>query len=432
MEHRGHHSTQRRLAAVVSYVVLALASGGHAAAVEPTGTSSSAPAEPLAPPVANSANLGTAQCAPPTTTVVSGVPWAQVRLAPQRAWTITKGAGQIVAVIDSGVDAAVPQLAGHVLAGFDAAAGHGTADADCLGHGTFVAGIIAAQSVNGIGFVGVAPGAVILPVRQTDSGSRGTADGMASAIRWAVNSGAKVINVSAASQFTSTQLAEAVDYATKGDVLIVASVSNDAQSGNPKAYPAAYPGVVAVAAIGQNGQRADFSETGGYVSVAAPGANVLSVGPRGNGHLVGNGTSFAAPYVTGVAALVRAAHPNLSAAQVKHRLEATADHPSSTLPDPQLGWGVVNPYAAVTDVLPEESGARAITPKPLDVPAPVWPLQDRHSFRIAVSVGVACAALALLTALVTIVLPNGRRRGWRSADAEQGNPATLEKTLVGK
>src|SRR5262249_51030991 len=137
-------------------------------------------------------------------------------------------------------------------------------------------------------------------------------------------------------------------------VLIVAAAANQARNGNPRTYPAAYPHVVAVGAINQDGNRADFSEAGGFVDLAAPGNNVLSVGPKGPGHLVGQGTSFATPFVTATAALVRAYYPKLTAAQVKHRLEATADHPGRPLPDPQVGWGVVNPYAAVCTLLSEE------------------------------------------------------------------------------
>jgi membrane-anchored mycosin MYCP len=413
---RCYHGVPRLRCVIATALLVLVISGAPHADADQTANTTQPPTEPLAPPVAGESGLGQQQCAPATTTVVSDVPWPQVRLTPQRVWPMSRGAGQVVAVIDSGVDASVAQLANRVLPGFDAIAGKRVANTDCVGHGTFVAGIIAARPVPGIGFAGIAPDARILPVRQTGSGSRGTAVGMATAIRWASDAGAKIINVSAASRYTSPVLAAAVQYAASRDVLIVASVSNDAESGNPKAYPAAYPGVVAVAAVGADGKRASFSETGGYVSVAAPGSNVLSVGPRGNGHLVGNGTSFAAPYVSGVAALVRAAHPNLTAAQVKHRLEATADHPSAALPDPQLGWGVVNPYAAVTGVLPEESGAVAAAPNPRVLPGPVWPSTNRRPTVIAAVIGCIAIMIALFTVWANVLVPQGRRRRWRSAD----------------
>ena len=99
-------------------------------------------------------------------------------------------------------------------------------------------------------------------------------------------------------------------------------------------YPASYPTVIAVGAVDSGGQRADFSQTGPYLGLVAPGVNVVSIGPRGPGQWQGNGTSYAAPFVTGTAALVRAYHPQLTAAQVRHRLEVTADHPAAALPEP--------------------------------------------------------------------------------------------------
>ena len=236
----------------------------------------------------------------------------------------------------------------------------GRADSDCLGHGTFVASIIAAQPVPGIGFAGIAPGVQILPVRQTNTGQDGTGSGMAAAIRAATDHGAGVINISAASSIPSQQLADAVTYAQRHDVLIVAAADNQAKEGDPRSYPASYLGVIAVGSIDQGGKRSDFSETGDFIDLVAPGAGVLGLGTGGPGHLVGDGTSFAAPFVAGVAALVRAYHPQLSADQVARRLELTADHPGVQLPDRQLGWGVVNPYAALATVLAEEEPAPKI------------------------------------------------------------------------
>jgi type VII secretion-associated serine protease mycosin len=341
----------------------------------------------------------------PTRTMVRQVPWAQLRLEPQRVWGITQGAGQIIAVIDTGVDAAIPQLAGHVLPGFDVLAGHGSADTDCVGHGTFIAGIIAAAPASGTGFVGVAPEARILPIRQSGPDSTGTTDGLARAIRLAVDSGASVINVSVGSQYANSQLNAAVAYAAIHNILIVASVSNDAQSGDALSYPAAYPSVIGVAAIGQDGARADFSQTGGAVSLAAPGSGVLSLGPGGPGELSGSGTSFATAFVSGVAALVRSAYPHLTAQQVRSRLEMTADHPSTALPDPQFGWGVVNPYSAVTDALAEESGDTT-REYPVDhVTPPRYPSSDHRPRQVALVVTLASAAVMLLLVFARMATP---------------------------
>ncbi|MGP4014265.1 type VII secretion-associated serine protease mycosin [Saccharopolyspora sp. 5N708] len=377
-----------------------------------------APASAQAPPVPDPSSLSASSCVPAATEVVGELPWAQRFLAPQLAWSVTRGAGQLVAVIDSGVDGAVPQLVGRVLPGVDVVRGSGTAADDCVGHGTFVAGIIAAQQVPGVAFSGVAPAARILPIRQTSSGSDGTAGSMATSIRVAVDSGAKVINISASAQYGSAELAAAVDYAAAHDVLIVAAASNAAAQGNPKAYPAAYPSVLAVGAIDGQGNRAEFSETGSYLSLVAPGVDILSVGPRGPGHLVGDGTSYAAPFVAGAAALVRAAFPDLSAPQVKHRLEATANHPPAALPDPLLGWGVVDPYAAVTRVLPEEHGQVATAGGPVVVPAAAPPAGPPPAGVAALVVGAAAVLAVLAIGAAAVVVPAGRRRRWRPAEAK--------------
>jgi membrane-anchored mycosin MYCP len=367
------------------------------------------------------------RCAPPATVVVRQVPWAQQRLATQRAWRLSQGGGVTVAVIYSGVDARVPQLAGHVLPGVDvvgsttfdgAVVGRGgRADSDCLGHGTFVASIIAAQPVAGIGFAGIAPGAQILPVRQTNTGQDGTGSGMAAAIRAATDRGAAVINISAASSIPSQQLADAVKYAQRHDVLIVAAADNQAKEGDPRSYPASYPGVVAVGSISQEGRRSDFSETGDFIDLVAPGAGVLGLGTGGPGHLVGDGTSFAAPFVAGVAALVRAYRPALHADQVARRLELTADHPGVQLPDRQVGWGVVNPYAALaTELAEEEPAPQAGEPSPLVEPTPV-PVDHTARDRGLLVAGISLAAL-LLVGILAFVLPRGRRRGWRPGRVE--------------
>ena len=368
------------------------------------------------------------RCAPPATVVVRQVPWAQQRLASQRAWKLSQGGGITVAVIDSGVDARVPQLAGHVLPGIDIvnaagggapgkAIGAGRADSDCLGHGTFVASIIAAQPVAGIGFAGIAPGVQILPVRQTNTGQDGTGSGMAAAIRVAADHGAKVINISAASSIPSQLLADAVTYAQQHDVLIVAAADNQAKEGDPRSYPASYPGVIAVGSVDQQGKRSDFSETGDFIDLVAPGAGVLGLGTGGPGHLLGDGTSFAAPFVAGVAALVRAYRPQLTADQVGRRLELTADHPGVRLPDRQVGWGVVNPYAALATVLAEEAAPPQVAePSPLAEPVPV-PVDHTARDRGLLVAGMSIAAL-LVIGILAVVLPRGRRRGWRPGRIE--------------
>jgi membrane-anchored mycosin MYCP len=361
-------------------------------------------------------------CLGPPQGTEPATPWAQQLLAPQRVWPLTKGGGITVAVVDTGVDAEIPQLRGKVRAGVDiTTAAHGPADTDCYGHGTFLAGIIAASSVPGTGFAGVAPGVSILPIRCATGVATGAAGAltpaaMAQGIREAVDAGARVINMSASTTTADAGLAAAVQYAAEHDVVFVASAANSAQKGDPVTFPASYPSVIAVGAVDAAGVRADFSQTGPFLSLVAPGVDVTSVGPGGPGHWLGSGTSYSAPFVAGVAALVRAYRPGLNAAQVKHRLETTANHPAAALPDPGLGWGTVNPLAAVTTVLPEETGggpAPVVAPPPARIPDVLAP--DSLGPVLAVAGALLVSVLSLALARISRLTGAARRRSWRPA-----------------
>jgi membrane-anchored mycosin MYCP len=337
-------------------------------------------------------------CDLPATRTITDRPWSSTRLAFDRVWPLTQGAGQLVAVVDTGVDANHPMLAGRVQPGVDELHPGGSGTGDCNGHGTFIAGIIAAARLPGVGFAGVAPQATILPVRQTVNGQDGTVATLAAGIRAAVDRHAGVVNVSVTFDQPSDELADAVRYARAHDVLIVAAAGNSAANGNPQLYPASYPGVLAVGAIGAEGKRTDFSEVGTGVAVVAPGADLLGPGAGGTGLVTGrSGTSFATPFVAGVAALVRAYRPRLTADQVLHRIEATADHPAGPLPDPQYGWGVLNPYQAVTEVLPEEYSSPPAGGAPQPVRLAAAPTGG-GGMPVPLLVVLGCLALAALTA----------------------------------
>jgi subtilisin family serine protease len=219
----------------------------------------------------------------------------------------------------------------------------------------------------------------------------------------------------------------AVAYAESRNALIVAAAANDAQSGNPRTYPASIPTVLAVGAVGPDDQRSAFSESGSFVDVAAPGSDVVGIGPRGPGQLTGSGTSYATAFVSGVAALLRAYRPGLTVAQVRHRIEVTADHPAGIVPNAQVGWGVVDPYAAVTAELPEEGGRLPVAtsssaPKPAASHPPLRP-----PIRPAL-VAAACVVLAGAALLAGQVIRHGRRRRWQpgrlghTADRWPGGP----------
>ena len=364
-------------------------------------------------------------CIQPPAVTFEDTPWGQQLLAPERVWDLTQGQGIKVAVVDTGVDAQTPQLAGgKVLPGADVVEGvQGPANNDCFGHGTFVAGIIAASPTPGSGFAGVAPGVQIVPVRVATGTEEATGDtftpaALARGIRRAVDLDADVINVSASTSFPDPELAGAVQYAAQRDALIVASAANGAKEGDPVTYPASYPGVIAVGAIDSTGSHADFSQTGPYLSLVAPGVDVVSIGPHGPGHWQGSGTSYAAPYVSGVAALVRAYHPQLTAAQVKQRLEMTASHPATALPDQALGWGTVNPMAAVSSVVNGEGvdGAAAVPPSPK--PAVVAP-EDELGPVLAILGAVGAVITTMVLVLGFRLGAAGNRRGW-------GRPRVLQ------
>jgi membrane-anchored mycosin MYCP len=358
----------------------------------------------------------TQQCLPPPKATDPATPWAQQQLDPQGVWSLTRGAGVTVAVIDTGVDANSPQLAGRVLPGTDVIdPGGGPADTDCYGHGTFVAGIIGAAPAAGVGFAGVAPDVTILPIRSA-TGLQNPASALAQGIRAAVDAGAQIINVSSSTDVSTPDLQSAVDYAAAHNALIVASAANSAQQGDPVTYPASYPSVLAVGAVDSTGARADFSQTGSYLGLVAPGVDVISIGPGGPGQWEGSGTSYSAPFVTGVAALVHAYRPRLTAEQIRHRLEATADHPpAGNLPDPDFGSGTVNPMAAVTAVLPEEGAAGAPLVGPPPPAHPDLSAPDRLGSLIAVVGVFTTIVLAFVVRMAWQFGPAGRQRRWRPA-----------------
>jgi type VII secretion-associated serine protease mycosin len=337
-------------------------------------------------------------------------PWSAERLDFARVWPLTTGSGVVVAVLDTGVDAAHPQLAGRVLAGSDMVR-TGSANTDCHGHGTFVAGIIAAGQISGVPFTGVAPGATVLPIREADSTGSAPVSNLARGIRVAADLGARIINVSVVTSANDASLHDAVRYAVGRGAVVVAAAGNDFGNGDPHQYPASFPEVLAVGAIDANGARAAFSDTGA-IGVVAPGTDLVSIGAGGAGLVAGSGTSYAAPFVSGVAALVAAYHPELTPAQIIHRIEVTADHPPGRLPDPSLGWGVVNPYEAVTAILPEERGGDVTMPSPSPVAMAEHARSDAGGAPAAwlATLTFAIAAAAVIGARVVAA---GRRRDWR-------------------
>ncbi|GIJ08266.1 type VII secretion-associated serine protease mycosin [Micromonospora andamanensis] len=351
---------------------------------------------------------------------VSASPWPQQRYAPERLTGLATGAGVTVAVVDSGVDRRHPQLAGRVLAGTDLLDAGGDGRLDCVGHGTGVASIIAAAPRDGTSFRGLAPQARILPVRVSEQqivDGRGTGrtaapEDLGRAVRWAVDRGVAVVNLSVVLYTDHPTVRAAVAYAVSRDVVVVAAAGNLSGGGAPRPYPASYEGVIGVGAIGADGVPADFSLPGSHVDLLAPGAGVLVAAP-GQGHRSADGTSYAAPFVAATAALLRQYHPDLSAVQVARRIIATAD----PAPGSGHGAGVLNPYRAVTETGPPPGRARAAATGLADHrPDPALLAQQdrrrdaRHRALLLSGVGVSMMAAVVVLAAV---LPRGIRRRWR-------------------
>jgi type VII secretion-associated serine protease mycosin len=336
--------------------------------------------------------------------------WAQQALSFSSVWRLTEGAGVTVAVIDSGVDAN-PQFGDRVTVGPDLSGGFPgiAAGADCVGHGTAVASIIAARPQAGVAFSGVAPRARILSIKITNAETGISAGVTAAAVRRAVNLGANVINLSLAAPNTPA-LRSAVRFAQSRDVVVVAAAGNDsASSGGASSsrgpfYPAAYPGVLSVGAVAQDGSLASFSDTRTPVTVTAPGVNVASAYPGGYS-LDDSGTSFATAFVSGVAALVMAAHPKLSAARVVARIAATADGTAGA----GTGNGLVNPVQAVTALVLEKANGAGGVARHVTVTRAAPSGTRARSVALAIAgaaLGLGLAAIALVS-----VLSAARRRG---------------------
>lgn len=242
--------------------------------------------------------------------------WGLLTVDAPNAWDITTGSPSIVvAVLDSGVDATHPDLRSSLVAGYDFV--NGDADpADDDGHGTAAAGVIAARTNNGAGQAGVCWQCSLMPVKVLDASGSGSTSDVAAGIVWAVDHGARVINMSLGSEETTQTLAEAVAYAIGKDVVLVAAAGN---SGNANLnYPAAHEGVLGVGATTQSDELYSWSNFGPWVQVAAPGCNVA---PYLNGEYVNFcGTSSATPVVAGIAGLALSARPGATRSEVVEAL----------------------------------------------------------------------------------------------------------------
>jgi len=281
------------------------------------------------------------------------------------AWQVTRGAGVTIAVIDSGVDAAHPDLTGAVIGGADVSgrgASDGTRPVSGPGrtHGTMVASLAAGRgSGPGAGVIGAAPAASILSISLAfGAGERSADDQVAEAVTWAVDAGADIISLSLTRNTIDWPESwdDAFGYAEENDVIVIAAAGNRGGGTEQVGAPATMPGVLAVGGVDQRGTASDNASSQGItIGVVAPSEQLVGAVP-GGGHALWQGTSGATPIVAGIAALVRAAHPELDAANVIERILRTARPATSTVPDALYGYGLIDANAAVRASVPEVGG----------------------------------------------------------------------------
>ncbi|MCZ8382540.1 type VII secretion-associated serine protease mycosin [Mycobacterium sp. CPCC 205372] len=447
----------RRIGVLLAALLLAFVSAPPASAIEPPSIDAAAlPPDETGP---DSPTELRAECAAPTTFPNSNFadkPWPNNYLRLAEAQKFATGKGITVAVIDTGVMGS-PRVPAEPGGDFVDAAGNGMNDCDA--HGTLTASIIGGRPSPTDGFIGVAPDVRILSLRQTSAawqpvGSRqdpndpnttktaGSLRSLARAVVHAANLGAQVINISEAAcykvtrRINETSLGAAVNYAVNvKKAVIVVAAGNTGQdcSQNPPPDPAVpadprgwdevqtivspawySPLVLTVGGINENGQPSDFSMSGPWVGAAAPAANIIALGYDGNpvnalngddGPVPIGGTSFAAAYVSGLAAMVKQRFPDLTPAQVINRITATSRHPGGGV-DNYVGAGVIDPVAALTWDLP--AGPEAVPFRVKQIPPPVHiPPPDRGPITWVVISGVGLALVLGLGAMTRRAL---RRR----------------------
>jgi type VII secretion-associated serine protease mycosin len=362
---------------------------------------------------------------------------AQVRAAEQAqlksidapaAWRVSRGGGVTVGVLDTGVDVSAADLSGSVSTGPDYTQG-----ADPPGyhpphlHGTFIASLIAGHGSGpgrAGGIIGVAPAARVLSVRVIlDDSEPGVgpyntnprfADAIGRGIRYAASHGAGVINMSLGSVQPTQAMQAALAYAVSRGVVVVASAGNSGAPGpayTPYSYPASFAGVVSVAAVNESGARAAFSDRNSSVVLSAPGVEVIGVGPGGT-YLQASGTSPAAAFVAGVAALIRSAYPRLSPAQVEQAMVSSAARRPAAGYSPATGFGEVDAAAALqaAGLLSRASPAPGLAAGRHFGGAAPGPVQVTHRDEVRIAalggIGAAGAAgfLASLAVLATLTI----------------------------
>ncbi|WP_341721128.1 type VII secretion-associated serine protease mycosin [Micromonospora sp. FIMYZ51] len=314
-------------------------------------------------PLAHPAN--TASPSPDGANRVRGDQWHLDYLNVEEAHQISRGAGVVVAVTDTGVYPHT-DLHENVLDGIDLLSETGgNGHEDHNGHGTGMAGLIAAHGRrDGTGALGIAPQAKILPIRSFKSNSEGDTDRLAESIEKSISAGADIISISAGGNGVNSRLLRAIDAARAANILVVASAGNRPNDAHV-IWPAALKGVISVGGVDRRGVHAEVSVVGPEIDIVAPAVEIYSTS-YDDLYLKGTGTSSAAAIVAGAAALIRAKYPYLPADEVAHRLTATAIDKGPPGRDDQYGYGVIDLVAALTADVPPRGFESVPTSAPDD------------------------------------------------------------------
>ncbi|MCC6175288.1 MAG: S8 family serine peptidase [Chloroflexi bacterium] len=296
--------------------------------------------------------------------------WSLRKIGMERVWEVTTGAPTVVvAVLDTGVDATHPDLVGNLLTGYDYV-NDDPDPADDSSHGTYIAGVIAAIGDNDEGIAGLAWQTKILPVKVLDDEGLGPDAAVSKGMIYAVENRAKIINLSSGTTQPSRVLEEAVRFAERRGVLVVAAAGNSGDKENETIYPAAYAPVVAVAATDEKDNPASFSQRQPYVTISAPGVEIPGPAWRGAGkgaYILSSGTSAAAAHVSGLAALMLSVSPGLTPADARSLIYKTAEPPDSRNRGAFLGAGRIDAARAVGSLRPLGPVVRP-TPQPTATP----------------------------------------------------------------
>ena len=257
-----------------------------------------------------------------------------------------------IGVLDTGIDYTHEDLKGNYRGGYNFV-GNNQNTIDDNGHGTHVAGIIAAED-NDVGVVGVAPQAYLYSVKVLAFDSTGSTSDIVSGLEWSVDNGMKVVNMSLGSDDDSISVSRAINNTYNAGILVVAAAGNSGNklgTGDSMDYPARYDSVVSVGATDINDNRASFSSTGPKLEISAPGVNILST-LNGNKYGTLSGTSMSSPHVTGVAALIIAAEPEITNSRVRIRMQMTAQNMTKITggfsAKDWYGYGLVDAVKAVS------------------------------------------------------------------------------------